>query len=746
MTKAELYKKACMLPLLPGVYIIRDKSGTIIYIGKAKRLRIRVSQYFREGVPHDNKVSQMIAHAYAFDVIVCQSEFEALVLEASQIKAHTPKYNILLKDDKGYSYIKVTKDEWPRLSFTLQKEDDGAEYIGPYTSSFAARQMAETAMDAFLLPRCSRRFPQEIGRGRPCLNAHIGKCMAVCSGKISHENYEQAVKSAVHLIRYGKKDILKTLNERMLEASDRLEFETAALIRDQIAAITKVTAGQKVVVDPDVEMDVVALAGTPGSVCAAVLRFREGRLTDKREFLFHDTADIAAVREEFLPRYYLDDEQIPKVIAVDELPPDVDALQQALNEKRGSEVQLYVPQRGDKAHLVEMAHTNAVERLARESGRYAREEKLLDELAQVLGLPKPPRTIESYDISNWGDGTSVCGMVTFRDGKPYKAGYRKFKMKTVAGTDDYASLAETVSRRAAEYEKYSEMAANGEPSSNYFGQKPDLLLMDGGRGQVSAAKAALAGTALADVPLYGMVKDDHHRTRAIVDSEGREIAINMNRGTFTFVTAIQDETHRFANAYRKQQMKQKSYSSTLTEVPGVGPKTAKALRPSSRAWAPSKRPPLTSWRTPPASDGRWPRPFTNISTRRGEASGKVRRRPVCGRAFCKEFLCTSSNTTSSRAATGTSRATNIRSSGWPATARPKRKWWSTALCTARAGFGCARRLCGPKRWSGTASVSRALPALAKCKGLRPEAKRDTMGFAEQTRLRNRINEHYTYKM
>ena len=518
MTKAELYQKACMLPLLPGVYIIRDKSDTIIYIGKAKRLRIRVSQYFREGVPHDNKVSQMIAHAYAFDVIVCQSEFEALVLEASQIKAHTPKYNILLKDDKGYSYIKVTKDEWPRLSFTLQKEDDGAEYIGPYTSSFAARQMAETAMDAFLLPRCNRRFPQEIGRGRPCLNAHIGKCMAVCSGKISCENYNEAVKSAVHLIRYGKKDILKLLSERMQEASDRLEFETAALIRDQIAAITKVTEGQKVVVDPDVEMDVVALAGTPGSVCAAVLRFREGRLTDKREFLFHDTADIPAVREEFLPRYYLDDEQIPKVIAVDELPPDADALQQALSEKRGSEVQLYVPQRGDKAHLVEMAHTNAVERLARESGRYAREEKLLDELAQVLGLPKPPRTIESYDISNWGDGTSVCGMVTFRDGKPYKAGYRKFRMKTVAGTDDYASLAETVSRRAAEYEKYSGMAANGEPSSNYFGQKPDLLLMDGGRGQVSAAKAALAGTALADVPLYGMVKDDHHRTRAIVDS------------------------------------------------------------------------------------------------------------------------------------------------------------------------------------------------------------------------------------
>ena len=576
MTKAELYQKACMLPLLPGVYIIRDKTDTIIYIGKAKRLRIRVSQYFREGVPHDNKVSQMIAHAYAFDVIVCQSEFEALVLEASQIKAHTPKYNILLKDDKGYSYIKVTKEPWPRLSFVLQKEEDDAEYIGPYTSSFAARQMAETAMDAFLLPRCNKRFPQEIGKGRPCLNAHIGKCMAVCSGRISCENYNQAVKSAVHLIRYGKKDILKILNERMQEASDRLEFETAALLRDQIAAITKVSAGQKVIVDPDVEMDVVALAGTPDSVCAAVLRFRDGRLTDKREFLFHDTSDIAAVREEFLPRYYLDDEQIPKIIAVDELPPDSDALQQALNEKRGSEVQLYVPQRGDKAHLVEMAHTNAVERLARESGRYAREEKLLDELAQVLGLAKPPRAIESYDISNWGDGSSVCGMVVFMDGKPHRSGYRRFKMKTVAGTDDYASLAETLSRRAAEYEA----ARRGEKPDgpqNQFATLPDLLLIDGGKGQVGAVKQALRGTALEHVPTFGMVKDDHHRTRAIVDDEGGEIAINRNRNIFTFVTNIQDETHRYANDYRKRAMKKKSYAATLTAIPGVGEKTSAAL-------------------------------------------------------------------------------------------------------------------------------------------------------------------------
>jgi excinuclease ABC subunit C len=576
MTKAELYQKACMLPLLPGVYIIRDKTDTIIYIGKAKRLRIRVSQYFREGVPHDNKVTQMIAHAFSFDVIVCQSEFEALVLEASQIKAHTPKYNILLKDDKGYSYVRVTKEAWPRLSFVLQKEDDGAEYIGPYTSGFAARELAENAMDSFLLPRCGKHFPEEIGKGRPCLYSHIGKCMAVCSGKISCERYNDAVRDAVRLIRYGKKDIVKNLTVKMDEAAERLDFETAALLRDQIRAIDKVSAGQKVVIDPDVEMDVCALAGTPDSVCAAILRFREGRLTDKREFVFHDTSDIDEVREEFLNRYYLDDadEKLPRVVAVDVLPEDSSALQDILEQRRGTKVQLYVPQRGDVAHLVEMAHTNAVERLARESGRYAREEKLLDELGQLLGLSQPPHTIESYDISNWGDGSSVCGMVVFRDGKPYRAGYRRFKMQTVLGTDDYASMAETLSRRCGEYEKFQ---AENPDSDNSFAKKPDLILLDGGRGQVSAVRTALEGRALADVPLFGMVKDDHHRTRAIVDDTGREIAINMNRGAFTFVTSIQDEVHRFANSYRKQQMHKRSYAQSLTQVPGIGPAMAKAL-------------------------------------------------------------------------------------------------------------------------------------------------------------------------
>ena len=576
MTKAELYKKACMLPLLPGVYIIRDKSDTIIYIGKAKRLRTRVSQYFRAGVPHDAKVTQMIDHAFSFDVIVCQSEFEALVLEASQIKAHTPKYNILLKDDKGYSYVKVTRGPWPRISAVLQKDDDNADYIGPFTSSFAVREMVETAKDCFLLPRCHKEFPRDFGKGRPCLNAHIGKCMAVCSGKISCQAYNEAVQGALQMIRHGKKDILHQLREKMQAAAERLDFENAALLRDQIAAIERVAAGQKVVMQTDTEMDVVALAGTSRSVCAAILRYRDGRLADKREFLFRDTADIAAVREEFLPQYYLGGERVPKVIAVDALPSDSEALNQALNQARGSKVELYVPQRGDVAKLVTMAYTNAVERLGRESGRYTREEKLLEEVAQVLGLKAPPHMIESYDISNWGDGSSVCGMVVFKDGKPHRSGYRRFKMQSVAGTDDYASLAETLSRRAAEYEA-ARRGDKPDGPSNQFACLPDLLLIDGGRGQVGAVRAALRGTALEHVPTFGMVKDDHHRTRAIVDDAGGEIAINRHRNIFTFVTAIQDETHRYANDYRKRLMKRRSYAATLTNLPGVGEKTSAAL-------------------------------------------------------------------------------------------------------------------------------------------------------------------------
>lgn len=571
MTKQELYQKACALPLLPGVYIIRNKQQEIIYIGKAKRLRTRVSQYFREGVPHDAKVTQMIRNAFEFDVIVTTSEFEALVLEASQIKTHMPKYNILLKDDKGYSYVRISKGPWSRVTAALQKEEDGAEYLGPYTSGFAVREMVETANIAFKLPTCNRKFPQDFRKGRPCLNAHIGRCMAVCTGKIKQEQYQEAVNGAVRMIRLGKAEILKSLRQRMEEAAERLDFEKAALLRDQIAAIEKVMPGQRVVTEDEKEQDVIAFAGAAGGVCAAILRFRQGKLSDKKEFLFKDTLNIDTLREEFLPRYYLSGGEIPpKVIAVDAPLPDQELICEALTQARGSKVKLYTPERGDNARLVQMAYVNAVERLARENSRSGIDKagRLLDETAHLLGLKEAPHIIESYDISNWGDGTSVGGMIVFENGKPKKSGYRKFKIRSVLGTDDYGSMAEVLTRRVQEYEK---------GTSGQFGEKPDLILLDGGKGQVSVVKRVLQGTPLQDVPLFGMVKDDKHRTRAIVTAQGEEIAISMHKGVFGFITSIQDEVHRFSIQYQRQSQKKKSYASSLTQIAGVGPATAKAL-------------------------------------------------------------------------------------------------------------------------------------------------------------------------
>ncbi|MDL2252444.1 excinuclease ABC subunit UvrC [Ruminococcaceae bacterium OttesenSCG-928-I18] len=569
MTKKELHGKALKLPKLPGVYLIQDKHGTIIYIGKAKNLFSRVGQYFRAGVPHDQKTERMIESASDFDTIVTGSEYEALVLECSQIKQHQPKYNILLKDDKGYSYIKVTRGDWPRITAELQKGEDEAEYIGPYLSSFAVKQMVQTVLDSFLLPRCTRRFPQDFGKARPCLYSHIGKCMAVCTGKIPQEDYAEAVENALQMVRNGQGEIVSLLQRRMEEAAENLEFERAALLRNQIRAIKKVNAGQTVVKEGEKNQDVIAFANSPKAVCAAILRFREGALADKKEYLFYEAESIDIVREQFLAQYYLDEgEEIPKSIAVDAPLPGQDLLQRLLSEQKGAKVRLYTPERGDNKRLIEMAYVNAMERLAQESGRTSREEKILDELAGLLGLPVPPTVIESYDISNWGEGTSVCGMVVFENGKPKKAGYRRFKINSVEGTDDYASMAEALLRRAAEYDA----GAKGQ-----FGVRPDLILLDGGLGQVGAGAKSLADTGLGDVPVYGMVKDDRHRTRAIVSADGKQIELALHRSIFSFVTRIQDEVHRFAIDYQRRRAKGKTFASTLTQIKGVGPETAKTL-------------------------------------------------------------------------------------------------------------------------------------------------------------------------
>lgn len=564
MTKQELYEKARSLPLLPGVYIIRDKNDEIIYIGKAKRLKIRVSQYFKEGNEHLPKVQKMVDNAFSFDVIVTNSEFEALTLECSQIKQHSPKYNILLKDDKGYNFIKISKEEYPRITAEFQVLDD-SRYLGPYMSSFAVREMVATARQIFRLPTCNRSFPRDFGKERPCLNYHIKKCMGVCTGKISKETYNEIIDNAVKFLKQDTDKIIEILKQSMEQAAEDLDFEKAALVRDQINAIQKLSSGQNVVNESLQSHDFIAVAGSGKNCCVSVLRFRRGRLMDKKEHVFFGEENADDVRDEFLVQFY-STETPPKYVLLDEMPMDEDIVEY-INKKSKTKVNVAKVFKGENLKIIKMAYTNAVERLARESGRLDKSRKFLDELANMLGLKEAPHTIESYDISNWGDGTSVAGMVVFEDGKPKKSGYRKFKIRTVAGTDDYASMAETLSRRIAEYEK----GARGQ-----FGIKPDVIFLDGGKGQLSSVLRVVKGTAFEDVPIFGMVKDSKHRTRAMVSPEG-EIAIAMHKGIFKFITEIQDEVHRFSIEYQRRTRKTKSYAVTLTKIPGIGEKKAENL-------------------------------------------------------------------------------------------------------------------------------------------------------------------------
>ncbi len=564
----ELRRRAMRLPLHPGVYLMHDKSGKIIYIGKAKALKNRVSQYFGSEKNHDAKVRQMVAHVEWFEYILTDSEFEALVLECSLIKQHSPKYNILLKDDKGYSYIRVTRGPWARISEAKRPADDGAEYIGPYVSGWTVRQSVDEALQIFRLPTCSRRFPQDIGKKRPCLNYYIKRCCAPCRGKISEQEYAEAVREALDFLRGGSAASLRTLEQKMREAAEKLEFERAARIRDRIAAIRRLGQRQKVVASSVPEQDVVALTQGGGRSCFEVFRFTGGQLCDRETFFMGETGEPKAAREEFLERYYTLRGRIPPRVSLDGPAQGAELLARWLSEKAGRRVRLTVPRRGEQAQLVEMCRSNAAEQLAQTMGRTGREASALDELARLLGLKEPPAYIEAYDISNLAGGENVAGMVVFENGRPLRQAYRRFKIKTVAGQDDYASMREVLSRRLAEYQKEKDTGAG-------FGRLPDLILLDGGRGHVSAVQPLLDAAGLR-VPLFGMVKDGRHRTRAIAKNGG-EIAISSSRSAFTLVSSIQDEVHRFAIGYHHTLRKKAAISSTLTSIEGIGPVRARAL-------------------------------------------------------------------------------------------------------------------------------------------------------------------------
>lgn len=569
-----LRRKAMDLPLSPGVYLMKNGDGKIIYIGKAKKLKNRVSTYFGSQNNHSAKVKKMVERVNDFDYIICDSEFEALVLECSLIKQYMPKYNILLKDDKGYNYIKITKGEWPMISASFGNDDKDCEYIGPYMSSFAVRQTVDEARKIFRLPFCNKKFPEDIGKSRPCLNYFIEQCSAPCAGKIKKEDYRESVEQAVNFIKGGSETTVIELTEKMNECAEELRYEKAAYYRDRINAIKKTTESQKVVTDSKTPQDVFALTLGKTKACVAVLRFDEGKLYDSETFLIDLPDYPEKARYDILAAFYSVGRKVPALVLIDGEVEDRELVEKWLSELRGRSVVISTPQKGEKLRLVQMCKNNSSEKLAQTIGRHAGEVAALEELAQLIGLSKPPEFIESYDISHTAGSDNVAGMVVYKDGLPYKKSYRKFSIKGFTGQDDYASMAEVVDRRLKRYfeEKDSEEG---------FGKLPDLILLDGGRGQVNAVVPVIEKYGLS-IPVFGMVKDGHHKTRAITTG-GREISITSNRKAFTLVSQIQEEVHRFAISFHRNKHKNRTFESRLTQIEGIGEKKAALLLKSFKS-------------------------------------------------------------------------------------------------------------------------------------------------------------------
>lgn len=559
-----LKDKANKLPLTPGVYIMKNAKGEVIYVGKAKALKNRVTQYFGSHLNHTAKVVKMVENVDRFETILCDTEYEALMLENSLIKQHQPKYNILLKDDKGYHYIKVTAEDWPLIEATKNVLNDKAEYIGPYYSGYVVKNTVDETLKIFKLPTCKRSFDK---KSKACLNFHIGLCSAPCMGKISKSEYKETVRNAVSYIKGGAEESdIEALEERMNTAAENLDFEYAARLRDRINAIKRSREKQKVIISNHKRQDVFAISTAGEEACINVLVFREGHLVDKKHFYLDGAIKKNDYYSEFFQQYYQASDDIPPEIAVDTEFDEKNLFESWLTELRGSRVTITVPQRGQQKQLVDMCLSNAAQELSHKLERSGKETAALSELADVLGLDKAPVRIESYDISNTAGTENVGSMVVFINGRATKSLYRKFKIKSFIGQDDFRSLSEVLDRRFAEYK-----LGNDESFRNL----PDLILLDGGKGQLSAVMPIIQKHGLS-IPVFGMVKDSKHKTRAITDG-GDDIHIKANRKAFTLVNLIQEEVHRAAISYHRQRQKISTLQLELTNIEGVGPKTAEKL-------------------------------------------------------------------------------------------------------------------------------------------------------------------------
>ena len=559
-----LREKTYLLTTSPGVYQMKDKTGHIIYIGKAKNLRNRVSSYFAKTPNHTPKVAKMVENVYDYDFIVTTSEYEALVLECSMIKQHSPKYNILLKDDKGYSYIRISPPPYSRITAELQKPSSGT-LLGPYTSSFVAKQAAAEAGRAFMLPTCKRVFPRDIGKGRPCLNYQIKRCMGVCTGKISEAEYAEIIKEAEDFIRNGSEASVERLTAQMNEAAENLEFELAAKLRDRISAISRAADSQNIIAEKLPDTDAVAIARNNGEACAAVIMYRCGRLFDRAEYFLGEDDTESAMLEDFVTQYYSGGREIPRNIVLGTEVQDREDIEHLLRDRSGRAVDVMCPRRGRFMRLAKIAKSNAEEYLSIRVGRTAAEISALETLAKMLGLKKTPLYIESYDISNLGSADMVAGMIVFENGRPCKKMYKRFSIKENLVQNDLACMQEVLRRRFRHY-------LDPEETDEGFKRLPDLILLDGGRNQLAAVNEVLWEMDI-EVPVFGMVKDNNHRTRAIT-ADGGEISISETKAAFMLVTRIQDEVHRFAITYQRKKHRRSSFELGITSIKGIGEKRA----------------------------------------------------------------------------------------------------------------------------------------------------------------------------
>ena len=556
------------LPKSPGVYIMHSKNDDILYVGKAVSLHNRVRQYFQTGHGHGGsaKIARMVAQIAYFEYIVTGSEMEALVLECNLIKEYRPKYNTMMTDDKGYPYIRVTVEEaFPRFLYSHSMKRDHCKYFGPYTNARAVKDILELINKLYHLRTCNRRLPQDIGKDRPCLYYQIGQCKAPCDGRISQEDYGREVQAALSFLNGNYRDILSQLQDQMKRQAEEMEFEKAAETRDLIESIRHIEDKQQMSKSSGDDRDVIAFAATEKDIVVTVFFVRDGKLLGRENHHMNGGSEEAfpEVLAAFMKQYYSGTPSLPKEILVPELPDEQQILEAYLSERRGAKVQILVPQKGDKKKILDLATENARLVLSQDMERVRRQEKrtigAANEIAQMIGIPSANR-MEAYDISNISGVLSVASMVVFEQGKPKKNAYRKFRLRTVMGPDDYASMKEVLSRRFTD-ERMDVL--------------PDVIMMDGGKGQVNVALMVLDSLGL-DIPVCGMVKDDNHRTRGLYYNN-EEVQFPKGSEAMLMVTALQDEAHRFAIEYHRQLRSRNQVHSVLDEIPGVGENRRKQL-------------------------------------------------------------------------------------------------------------------------------------------------------------------------